>query len=473
MPVTCTNGSRASLTCMASSRVGTRTRALRRFGCGRTPSASRVIVGRPKARVLPDPVRPRPRTSRPASASGMVAAWIGNGSVMPSRASRSTMRSGRPRAAKPFSAVTSRGPPAPVERYVVQVSASARSASASSKVRGRSSRSHGRSAWRPSWRSRRTGSATRGRGRAPDGRRARGGGARRAGGGRGARRGRRTTVSGAGGRRAPRGPGAPRGGDGRRDAGRSLRSTRAPGARRDGAVVTARTVVARAAGPHGADGRRARRGRAVRAALGARRLAAAAGVLAVPAGRALGAGRLARSSPSPERAARRGAGRDRRPGRGGASSDPCGPPPSGQRSNGPSARVPSWAWGGSPVLVIGRRSDRHVVGRWRNSEYNESPDQQWSWAAGSTAGCHRRHRVGVGAWGRGCDRWTRPGVRHLGAERRVLPARRGRPGPRAEPPAGRSSRRREPPEADPDEVGDGVEGVAAAVRAAAAPGPPR
>ena len=33
-------------------------------------------MGRPKARVLPDPVWPRPRTSRPARASGMVASWI-------------------------------------------------------------------------------------------------------------------------------------------------------------------------------------------------------------------------------------------------------------------------------------------------------------------------------------------------------------------------------------------------------------
>ena len=64
---------------MASSRVGTRTRPR---GCGRAgpdDPASLMIMGRPKARVLPEPVRPRPSTSRPASASGMVAAWIGNG----------------------------------------------------------------------------------------------------------------------------------------------------------------------------------------------------------------------------------------------------------------------------------------------------------------------------------------------------------------------------------------------------------
>ena len=45
--------------------------------------ARRVSIGRPKASVLPEPVWPRPRTSRPASASGMVAAWIGKGLVMP------------------------------------------------------------------------------------------------------------------------------------------------------------------------------------------------------------------------------------------------------------------------------------------------------------------------------------------------------------------------------------------------------
>ena len=66
-------------TCMASSRVGTRIRpagGAARRGRGRP---SRASIGRPKASVLPEPVWPRPRTSRPASASGMVAAWIGNG----------------------------------------------------------------------------------------------------------------------------------------------------------------------------------------------------------------------------------------------------------------------------------------------------------------------------------------------------------------------------------------------------------
>ena len=45
--------------------------------------AVRASSASPKARVLPEPVRPRPRTSRPASEFGSVAAWIGNGSVTP------------------------------------------------------------------------------------------------------------------------------------------------------------------------------------------------------------------------------------------------------------------------------------------------------------------------------------------------------------------------------------------------------
>src|SRR3954454_23743370 len=50
----------------------------------------------PKASVFPEPVGARPQTSRPASASGMVAAWIGNGSTMPSAASAATRSSGTP-----------------------------------------------------------------------------------------------------------------------------------------------------------------------------------------------------------------------------------------------------------------------------------------------------------------------------------------------------------------------------------------
>ena len=85
----------------------------------------------------------------------MVASWIGNGVVIPSRASRSTRRSGRSRAAKPLSSATVTGP---VETGVradeVHESAARRSLSGStngsryagrspsrSKRRGRSSRS--------------------------------------------------------------------------------------------------------------------------------------------------------------------------------------------------------------------------------------------------------------------------------------------------------------------------------------------
>src|ERR1700729_1158300 len=53
-----------------------------------------------KARVLPEPVWPRPRMSRPSSASGSVAAWIGNGSVMPACARADTSGAGTPRPAK-------------------------------------------------------------------------------------------------------------------------------------------------------------------------------------------------------------------------------------------------------------------------------------------------------------------------------------------------------------------------------------
>ncbi len=82
----CANGVRASVTCWASSRVGTRTRASGRRGSARR-LAMRASTARPNAMVLPEPVRPRPRTSRPASEFGSVAAWIGNGVVTPWRVS--------------------------------------------------------------------------------------------------------------------------------------------------------------------------------------------------------------------------------------------------------------------------------------------------------------------------------------------------------------------------------------------------
>ena len=67
---------------------------------GARPGRSRASSGRPKARVLPEPVLALPQMSRPARASGMVSAWIGKGSVMPSRARAATRSAGRPSPAK-------------------------------------------------------------------------------------------------------------------------------------------------------------------------------------------------------------------------------------------------------------------------------------------------------------------------------------------------------------------------------------
>ena len=93
---------------MASSRVGVRMTPRGRFFSVRPP-ASRVSSGRPKDSVLPEPVRPRPRMSLPSSASGMVAAWIGNGVVTPFCASLRTIASGRPRSANVMVGASSAG----------------------------------------------------------------------------------------------------------------------------------------------------------------------------------------------------------------------------------------------------------------------------------------------------------------------------------------------------------------------------
>ena len=58
------------------------------------------MVGIANAIVLPLPVRPRPRTSRPESESGRVAAWIGNGTVTPVLASARMIGAGTPNSAK-------------------------------------------------------------------------------------------------------------------------------------------------------------------------------------------------------------------------------------------------------------------------------------------------------------------------------------------------------------------------------------
>ncbi len=57
-----------------------RARGRRGLGLGDGASWSR---GRPNARVLPEPVLALPATSRPARASAMVSAWMGNGRWMP------------------------------------------------------------------------------------------------------------------------------------------------------------------------------------------------------------------------------------------------------------------------------------------------------------------------------------------------------------------------------------------------------
>jgi hypothetical protein len=49
---------------------------------------------------LPEPVGAFPQTSRPASASGMVMAWIGNGDVIPFASRAATMSEGTPSTAK-------------------------------------------------------------------------------------------------------------------------------------------------------------------------------------------------------------------------------------------------------------------------------------------------------------------------------------------------------------------------------------
>jgi len=75
-------GEMVALICMANSRVGESTTASGRPRFALRLSR-RVSNAKAKASVLPEPVRPRPRTSRPAIASGNVAIWMGNGSAKP------------------------------------------------------------------------------------------------------------------------------------------------------------------------------------------------------------------------------------------------------------------------------------------------------------------------------------------------------------------------------------------------------
>src|SRR6478752_8497429 len=88
---------------VASSRVGAGTRRMRRPGLRKwaaSRSASLATSGMAKAMVLPEPVRPRPRTSRPARVSGRVLTWMGNGSTIPWAVRVSARALGVPRAAK-------------------------------------------------------------------------------------------------------------------------------------------------------------------------------------------------------------------------------------------------------------------------------------------------------------------------------------------------------------------------------------
>ena len=126
MPYICASGISTSLIWLASSRVGASTRPR---GCGRKSSArrssacplrtcstswrnwlmfsyssastspSRATSGIENARVLPEPVRPRPRMSRPARESGRVSAWIGKAVFLPSAASTRTNGPGTPSSA--------------------------------------------------------------------------------------------------------------------------------------------------------------------------------------------------------------------------------------------------------------------------------------------------------------------------------------------------------------------------------------
>ena len=87
------SGAMTAWTWLASSRVGTRTRPRGRQASV-CPSARPATSGIAKPSVLPEPVRPRPRMSSPASASGSAAAWIGNGREDAGLGQRSDQRRG-------------------------------------------------------------------------------------------------------------------------------------------------------------------------------------------------------------------------------------------------------------------------------------------------------------------------------------------------------------------------------------------
>ena len=85
--------SNSSATWVASSRVGTSTRAEGRA----SPASRRWTIGTANASVLPDPVGDLARTSFPARASGMTSDWIENGVWIDRRARAATVGSDTPR----------------------------------------------------------------------------------------------------------------------------------------------------------------------------------------------------------------------------------------------------------------------------------------------------------------------------------------------------------------------------------------
>ena len=91
-PRAAASGSSSRQICAVSSRVGARISAVGWRLCARS---MRAMSGTPNAMVLPEPVGARPHTSRPARASGIVAAWMSNGCVIPPFASAATRSAGR------------------------------------------------------------------------------------------------------------------------------------------------------------------------------------------------------------------------------------------------------------------------------------------------------------------------------------------------------------------------------------------
>src|SRR5579863_10070594 len=65
-----------------------------------SPAEMRWSIGRPKPSVLPDPVLALPQTSRPASASLIVRAWIGKAVDIPCAESTATNSGSTPNSAK-------------------------------------------------------------------------------------------------------------------------------------------------------------------------------------------------------------------------------------------------------------------------------------------------------------------------------------------------------------------------------------